>query len=130
MASPVVQACFMVHVNFEVYQGLLNKQSLRVDYRNFILPALASPRDDVAWGNRIVWICARILQWSQVDSRQLDEWQMLSDMVDDWERERPSSFDAFFYRESGAMEEGRPVELWFPRICHGMSACAQYTHPH
>jgi len=110
----------MVHVNFEVYQGLLNKQSLQVDYRNFILPALALPKDDVAWGNRIVWTCARILQWSQGHSHQLDEWHMLNAMVDDWERDRPSSFDAFFYRKSGAID-GQSVELWFPRICHGTS---------
>jgi hypothetical protein len=114
----------MAHVNFEIYQGLLNQPSLRVDYRSFILPALASPSDDVAWGNRIVWLCGRTLQWAQTDSRQLDEWKVLKSAVDEWEQERPSGFNAFFYREAGATEGGRFPDLWFPGVCHGTSTCA------
>ena len=119
MSSPVVQACFMVHVHFEIYQGLLNRPSLRVNYSNYILPALATPSDDVAWDNRIIWICARILQWAQSDSRILEEWQRLKESVDEWERERPSGFNPFFYREADATEGRHFPELWFPNLCHG-----------
>jgi hypothetical protein len=120
MSRPVVQACFMAHVHFEIYQGLLNRPSLQVDYRNFALATLASPQDDAAWSNRIVWICARILQWAQGDSHSLGEWQQLSQIVDAWERERPSSFNAFFHREA-ELSGGILPELWFPSVCHGES---------
>jgi hypothetical protein len=108
----------MVHVRFEIDQGLLDRPSLRIDYSHFTLPALVLPTDDAAWGNRIVWICARLLQWAQTDSHSLGEWQSLKEKVDEWEYERPSSFNAFFYREADAME-GHFPELWFPGICHG-----------
>jgi hypothetical protein len=121
MSSPVIQACYMVHVHFEINQSLLDRPSLRIDYRHFTLSALALPMDDAAWGNRIVWICARILQWAQADSHLLTEWQMLKDIVDEWEQERPSSFNAFFYQEANTTEGGHFPELWFPGICHGES---------
>jgi hypothetical protein len=109
----------MVHVNFEVYQGLLNRQSLQVDYQNYILPALVSPSNDVAWGNRIVWISARILQWAQTNSSSLAEWQELRNAVDSWERERPSSFSPFFYRDADPTDGRQFPEVCFPNLCHG-----------
>ena len=110
----------MVHVHFEIYQGLLNQPSLRVDYRAYSLPTLVTPTDDVAWGNRIIWICARVLQWAQSNSRTQSEWQRLKDNVDEWERERPSGFNAFFYQEADLTEGRHFPELWFPNLCHGM----------
>lgn len=89
------------------------------DYREFTVPALALPFDDAAWGNRIVWICARILQWAQTEARLPSEWQSLKDTVDEWERMRPSSFNAFFYQEANKSEGGHFPELWFPDVCHG-----------
>jgi hypothetical protein len=109
----------MVHVNFEIYQGLLDQPSLRVNYGSFMLPTLAAPADDVAWGNRIVWLCARVLQWAQTDLRAPNDWYTLRDSVDEWERERPGGFNAFFYREADATEGGQFPELWFPGVCHG-----------
>jgi len=119
----------MVHVHFEIYQGLLNRPSLRVDYSNYILPALATPSDDVAWDNRIIWICARILQWAQSDSRTLEEWRRLKESVDEWESDRPSGFNPFFYREADATEGRHFPELWFPNLCHGkLSSCEYRRH--
>ncbi|KAH7091687.1 hypothetical protein FB567DRAFT_416159, partial [Paraphoma chrysanthemicola] len=119
MSSPVVQACFMIHVHFEVYQSLLNQPCLRVNYENCPIPELSSPPDDVAWCNKIVWICAQILQWMQSGSSEISDWQRLHGMVNVWEHHRPSRFNAFFYREADP-NAGRPLpELWFPNICHG-----------
>jgi hypothetical protein len=109
----------MVHVHFEVYQGLLNQRSLRVDYRTCPLPDLSSPIDDAAWGNKIVWTCAQILQWVQSGSRTLSDWEKLHSMVDRWERGRPSRFNAFFYRDADLAGGRHLPELWFPNICHG-----------
>lgn len=109
----------MVHVHFETYQALLNQPSLRVDYRSYALPALSRPLDDTTWGNRITWITARILQWADTEVPTLEDWHMLKDMVDEWERERPSSFEAFFYREADPSEQRHFQDLWFPNYCHG-----------
>jgi hypothetical protein len=100
-----------------------NQPSLRVDYRSYPFPSVASPVDDVAWGNKILWICARILQWSQLDVRTLDEWHMLRELVNEWEHERPSTFDAFFYHETHQTGERLFPNSWFPSPCHG-----EYKH--
>lgn len=119
LSNPVVQACLMVHVHFEIYQGLLNPGNLQIDYQGFILPTLASPTDDFAWGNQIVWLCARILQWVERGLGTTGEWLQLTDLVDEWERQRPTSFDAFFFREEDAEAARYFPEAWFMNPCHG-----------
>lgn len=121
MSRPVVQACFMTHVHFEIYQAMLGRSSLQVDYREDVLPDLIMPIDDAAWSNRIIWICARTLQWAQTDAHLPDEWQRLQETVDEWERARPNSFNAFFYRAPDTRTGSRFPELWFPNMCHGKS---------
>ncbi|CAO2653858.1 Nn.00g105910.m01.CDS01 [Neocucurbitaria sp. VM-36] len=118
ISSPVVQACLMVHVRFEIYQGLLDPSSVRIDYQGSALPFLESPSDDVTWGNGIVWLCARILQWAERDLHSADQWYQLVDLVDAWERERPSSFDAFFYRGDEPDAGTYLPEMWFSCPCH------------
>lgn len=108
----------MVHVHFEIYQSLLGTSQLRIDYEGFMLSSLRSPTNDVAWANRVVWLCARILQWVEKDFRTSDEWQQLASLVDDWERDRPTSFDTFF-REEFPNGNRMPSELWFISPCHG-----------
>lgn len=109
----------MTHVHFEIYQAMLGRTSLQVDYREDVLPDLTIPIDDVAWANRIIWISARVLQWAQTSTQLPGEWQHLKDTVDEWERMRPSSFNAFFYREPDMRTGGRFPEVWFPNMCHG-----------
>jgi hypothetical protein len=116
MSSPIVQAALVLHVHAEVNQALLNQSSLRIDYERFILPALVSPVDEVSWGNRILWLSARILQWAQRSMRTMTEWQYFHSLVDEWERRRPASFDAFFSHTA----EDFP-QLWFSSACHGES---------
>ncbi|KAF2114060.1 hypothetical protein BDV96DRAFT_495527 [Lophiotrema nucula] len=111
--SAVVRSCFLRHIRFEVYSSLLGQQSLRVNYRTFILPDLVEPSDNIAWNNRIVWLAARVLQWSTGDSQTLHEWQELTDLIDDWEKSRPSSFAPFFYRERNLNEGRYYPDLWF-----------------
>lgn len=110
----------MIHVHFEIYQSLLNQPSLRVDYETCPIPDLTSPLDDVAWGNKIVWTSAQILQCLQAGSGTMGDWHRLQGMVDEWERHRPSRFNAFFYREADLIEGSQLPELRFPNICHGM----------
>lgn len=122
MSSPVVQTCFMVHVHFEIYQGLLHHSNLRIDYQGATLPSfLESPSDDVAWRNRIVWLCARILQWAERGIRTANPWYRLVDLVDAWEGDRPASFNAFFYRRDDLEAVEYLPELWFSSPCHGKS---------
>lgn len=119
MSRPVVQASLMVHVHAEVCQALLNRPSLRIDYANSILPALAAPMDESSWTNRILWLSARILQWAETGIGTSYEWQYLSNMVGDWERRRPASFDPFFYRKEDLHGVNYFPELWFSAPCHG-----------
>lgn len=119
MSSPLVQACYVAHVRFEIFQNLLNAPVLRMDYRTDALPALDNPTDDVAWGNRIAWLAAQCLQWAGSDSRMLGEWEKLTETVDEWERERPSTFNAFYYRDANLAEGRHFPDLWFPSIAHG-----------
>ena len=121
MSSPIVQACLMVHVHAEVGEALLNPARLRIDYENFILPALVSPLDDVSWGNRILWLSARILQWAERGSHTPDEWWYLCSLVDEWEERRPASFDAFFYQIEDPETVRYFPELWFSSAGHGKS---------
>jgi hypothetical protein len=106
----------MLHVHAEICQALLNRPSLRVDYEYFVLPAL---QDDVSWGNRIVWLSARILQWMERGMRTVEEWHALAQLVDEWECERPASFDAFFFQEHVGDAVGYFPELWFSGPCYG-----------
>ncbi|KAH7366627.1 hypothetical protein BKA66DRAFT_425071, partial [Pyrenochaeta sp. MPI-SDFR-AT-0127] len=63
LSSRIVQVCLMVHVNFKVYQQLLNPTSLRIDYQGSMLPKFASLSNNVAWANRSVWLCTCLLHW-------------------------------------------------------------------
>jgi len=132
MSSPLVQACYIGHVRFEIFQSLLNTRehtSTRIDYSVDLLPALAHPADDVAWGNRIAWLAARCLQWADSDARTLGEWQNLTEIVDEWERERPSSFNAFYYRDANMLAGRNFPDLWFSSMPHGklmlLASCAR-----
>jgi hypothetical protein len=109
----------MLHVHAEICQALLNRSSLRVDYEYFVLPALIAPQDDVSWGNRIVWLSARILQWVERGMRTAEEWHALAQLVDEWEYERPAGFDAFFFQGQAGEGVGYFPELWYPGPCYG-----------
>lgn len=109
----------MVHVHAEVCQALLNRPSLRIDYANFILPALAAPMDESSWTNRILWLSARVLQWAETGIQTSYEWQYLSNMVDEWELRRPASFDPFFHRKEDLYGVNYFPEFWFSAPCHG-----------
>ena len=108
----------MVHVHAELCQMLLNRPSLSIDYGNYILPALVIPEDDASWCNRILWLNARILQWMTKNPHTSNEWQYLSDLVDEWEIKRPAAFDAIAYKE-GSHDADYFPSLWFSDPCHG-----------
>jgi hypothetical protein len=112
----------LVQVRFELSHALLNRPSLQIDYQDYILPTLVSPSDDVAWSNRVVWMAAHILQWVQMGCTSSTEWQELKDAVDTWERERPSSFTTFFYRDADPSNGSYFPEVCFSDICHGKSS--------
>lgn len=120
----------MVHVHAETGEAMLNPSKLRIDYENFILPALVSPSDDVSWGNRIIWLSARILQWAERGSHTPDEWWYLSSLVDEWEEERPTSFNAFFYQSEDPDTVRYFPELWFSGAVHGKLCGSSFCcHP-
>lgn len=118
VSRPVVQACLMIHVHAELCQVLLDRPSLQINYRNYIPPALVVPEDDASWGNQILWITARIMQWTTSPIRTSHERQYLSDLVDEWESKRPATFEAILYNQA-SHDTGYFPELWFSDPRHG-----------
>lgn len=94
---------------------LLDRPALQLDYENCVLPV---PEDDASWGNQILLLSARIMQWSTSRIRTSEERQYLSSLVDEWERKRPAAFDAILYKEA-SQNTGYFPELWFSDPCHG-----------
>lgn len=119
LSSPAVQACLMLQVHFDTHQTLIGIPGPRIDYQSFIPHSLESPTDDVAWRNRVVWLCARILQRTGSTKISIHEWHELSSSVDAWESERPASFDTFSCRKVQNVADS-VRKLWFSSPCHGM----------
>lgn len=111
----------MIHVHFEIYHALLCRPSLRIDYQTWILPALECPTNDVSWGNRIVWICARILQWADLNQCTSLGWYKLKEMVDEWECEQPEGFKLQY----GLSNHTERTSLQNARLqqCYGEECC-------
>lgn len=111
-----------MHVHFEIYHGLLHQSSLHFDYQDELVPALPLSSKDGVWRNRIVWLCARILQWVERGSGSITLWQQLKTAVDGWESQRPASFDAFSQSQDDWHASRYFPQLWFTEGCHGESA--------
>lgn len=109
----------MVHVHFEVYHALLNRPSLCIDYTQTLFPSLNAPTDDATWANKVVLLSARILQWSEKGNCTDSEWCELRTLVQEWEQQRPSSFDPFFRCAEGFDQSQQFPQLWFSDPCHG-----------
>ena len=119
MSSPVVQACWMVHVHFEVYHSLLHRPNMRMDWAHTPIPTCDQSSNDVTWGHQIVALCGRILQWTEKEVRLPSEWHELEALVNDWESRRPASFEPLYQRGEGLEQWGSPTELWYSSLCHG-----------
>ncbi|KAL6710494.1 hypothetical protein ACN47E_008542 [Coniothyrium glycines] len=118
MSKPVIQACLMMHVHNEICHALLHQREMRVNYEESIIPVSMSTSGEITWRNRIVWYCARILQWSKRENRTMTQWRTLTALVDDWNDQRPATYDALSLHDVQDDVLAFPPELQFKKHCH------------
>lgn len=129
MSNPLVRACLMVHVRFEIQHALLNRPSLRIDYSEDVFDVPTPLSDDVCWENRIIWLTARILQWTGKLTGSMREWLELTALVHEWELGRPKSFKALSRGREGSENTNYYPELWMSSPYHGKLRFADFVRP-
>lgn len=117
MSNPLVQACLMMHVRFDIDHALLNRPSLHIDYSEDILDIPTSQSDNACWENRIIWLTARILQWIGKKTCSVSEWHELRALVHEWESTSPKSFNALSHDRNPENPRDSPG-LWISGPCH------------
>ncbi|KAL3455100.1 hypothetical protein BJX64DRAFT_80318 [Aspergillus heterothallicus] len=98
-----------------IYACLVEYQPMHLNLENYEHSSVFQRRDDAAYANNIIFLCARIIQLrsgSNAHSFEASDWQFLSDSVESWYRERPISWQPLKYKEANP-DEGKPFpELW------------------
>lgn len=98
-----------------IYACLVEYQPMHLNLENYEHSSVFQRTDDAAYANRIIFLCARIIQLrSAPNSYSFNEndWNYLSDSVEQWYREKPISWQPLRHREANAAG-GRPFpEPW------------------
>ncbi|KAL4814982.1 hypothetical protein BDW67DRAFT_80946 [Aspergillus spinulosporus] len=98
-----------------IYACLVEYQPMQLNLENYERSSVFQRMDDAAYANRIIFLCARIIQLrSEPNGYSFTEsdWQYLSDCVDQWYREKPISWQPLKHQEANA-EANKPFpELW------------------
>lgn len=147
-APTLREAAFWIYLRQCLHTACINQQPPNVDFSLELLPIPGadqgdglyvggSPQEETAWANKIIWICSLVLQFCFAPSvggghrasfhlnqnlgGRLEDWEQLRELVADWERARPSSFDPIFEGEDiGEKSEGNPFPtLLFTTDWHG-----------
>ncbi|KAL4767962.1 hypothetical protein BDW60DRAFT_135131 [Aspergillus nidulans var. acristatus] len=98
-----------------IYACLVEYQPMQLNLENYERSSVFQRMDDAAYANRIIFLCARIIQLrSEPNGYSFTEsdWQYLSDCVDQWYRERPISWQPLKHQEANAAENKPFPELW------------------
>jgi hypothetical protein len=106
-----------------IYACLVEFQPMQLNLENYEHSSVFRRRDDAAYANRIIFLCARIIQLrSGPNAHSFDEtdWQYLSDCIEQWYRERPISWLPLKYKEANAAENRPFPELWLVSPPAGM----------
>ncbi|KAL4800686.1 hypothetical protein BDV19DRAFT_506 [Aspergillus venezuelensis] len=97
-----------------IYACLVEYQPMHLNLENYEHSTVFRRRDDTAYANRIIFLCAKIISLRNAPTYSFDDsdWQYLSDCVEQWYREKPISWQPLKYQEANAAE-GKPFpELW------------------
>ncbi|KAL4882575.1 hypothetical protein BJY04DRAFT_206839 [Aspergillus karnatakaensis] len=111
----LVEAVSWQFLRQAIYACLVEYQPMQLNLENYEHSSVFRRRDDAAYANRIIFLCARIIQLrSGPNAHSFDEsdWQYLSDCVEQWYRERPISWQPLKYKEANATENRPFPELW------------------
>ncbi|KAL3452323.1 hypothetical protein BJX65DRAFT_177938 [Aspergillus insuetus] len=98
-----------------IYACLVEYQPMHLNLENYEHSSVFQRRDDAAYANQIIFLCARIIQLRSgpnAHSFEAGDWQFLSDSVESWYRERPISWQPLKYREASPAENKPFPELW------------------
>ncbi|KAL4924226.1 uncharacterized protein BDV17DRAFT_221255 [Aspergillus undulatus] len=97
-----------------IYACLVEYQPMHLDLENYEHSSVFRRRDDTAYANRIIYLCAKIIQLRSAPTYSFDEhdWQYLSDCVEQWYRNKPISWQPLKYQEANAAEDKPFPEIW------------------
>ncbi|KAL4976905.1 hypothetical protein BDW66DRAFT_45815 [Aspergillus desertorum] len=98
-----------------IYACLVEYQPMQLNLKNYEHSSVFRRMDDAAYANRIIFLCARIIQLrSEPNGYGFNEndWQYLSDCVERWYREKPISWQPLKHQEANARENQPFPELW------------------
>ncbi|KAH8424947.1 uncharacterized protein LDX57_002693 [Aspergillus melleus] len=112
-----------------IYASIVQYQPIQLDLGNYERSAVFQRRDDAAYANVIIFLCARIIQlYSRGPGSLVDEgeWHRLSESVEEWHRTRPISWQPLQYKDANTAENRPFPELWMmaPSAVVGL----QYYH--
>ncbi|KAL4939347.1 hypothetical protein BDV06DRAFT_38061 [Aspergillus oleicola] len=97
-----------------IYACLVEYQPMHLNLENYEHSSVFRRRDDTAYANRIIFLCARIISLRNAPTYSFDDcdWQYLSDCVEKWYREKPISWQPLKYQEANVAENKPFPELW------------------
>ncbi|OJI98698.1 hypothetical protein ASPVEDRAFT_80336 [Aspergillus versicolor CBS 583.65] len=97
-----------------IYACLVEYQPMQLNLENYEHSSVFRRRDDAAYSNRIIFLCARIIQLRSAPTFSFDEndWNYLSECVEQWHREKPISWQPLKYQEANSAESRPFPELW------------------
>ena len=109
LSSPLRKAVFWLHLRQEIYFACSQQRTVRADLDSCNFESLDSSLDVDFWLHRALWICAQSLQWAYGDERTTARWRELCQLIEEWPKKRPSSFDPLFFKPRDLSRN-----LWFP----------------
>lgn len=127
-ATNLRQAAFWVYVRQCLYNACVFQMPPNVDTNLSLKPIplcidyLSELRSETGWANTITYICAKVVQYSFTAEpcepmQRFERWQTLTYDVEQWSKNRPTSFDPLPCSASGS--DNIFPEIWFAADWHG-----------
>lgn len=131
-APTLREAAFWVYVRQCLYIATINQQPPNLDFSLKLHPEPSSMQDshplatlrlETGWTNQMAWNCACVVNYCfdgnpmQERSIRMERWQCLWDLVQQWERHRPMSFEPIWV----GLDQANSTfpEMWFTADWHG-----------
>lgn len=119
--SPLREALFWTYLRQEISAAFNKQRPIHIDLEGPMFQLSVSRTADVAWGNRIILLCARVIQWAFGKNAPFEEWNELHEAIVRWEQDRPEEFEAIFYQSEDATMGRFFPDIWFSDDEHGTS---------
>ena len=112
-SSQLRRAVFWVHLRQEIFNAFLFQRGVFTDLSNCSFESGIETMDDDMWFHQTLYFSAEVTKWAFGGESSHARWKELCGKLDEWERERPSSFDPIYFRDRDP-KNGR----FFPEICY------------